>query len=60
MFQHFFEPFIGMAKSSLGKKYTPQMEAVYKAIANFLIHTLIDGYNGEKEFPKHKYYVNSE
>ena len=49
-----------MAKSSLGKKYTPQMEAVYKAIANFLIHTLIDGYNGEKEFPKHKYYVNSE
>ena len=45
--QNFYEPFLGMAKTSLGKKYTPQTEAVYKAIANFLIQTLIDGYNGE-------------
>ena len=45
-----------MAKTSLGKKYTPQTEAVYKAIANFLIQTLIDGYNGESD----KQTVNSQ
>jgi hypothetical protein len=49
-----------MAKSSLGKKYTPQTEAVYKAIANFLIQTLIDGYNGEPEQEKHNQTVNSQ
>lgn len=46
-FQHFYEPFLGMVKSCLGKKYDPQMQYIYKAIANFLIQTLIDGYNGE-------------
>merc|ERR1712154_741144 len=46
-FQHFYEPFLGMVKSCLGKKYDPQMQYIYKAIANFLIQTLIDGYTGE-------------
>eukprot|EP00090_Calanus_glacialis_P013542 TRINITY_DN22211_c0_g1_i1.p1 TRINITY_DN22211_c0_g1~~TRINITY_DN22211_c0_g1_i1.p1 ORF type:complete len:206 (-),score=40.26 TRINITY_DN22211_c0_g1_i1:45-662(-) len=59
-FKNFYEPFIGMAKTSLGKKYTPQTEAVYKAIANFLIQTLIDGYNGEPEQEKHNQTVNSQ
>merc|ERR1712241_761093 len=46
-FQHFYEPFLGMVKSCLGKKYDPQMQYIYKAIANFLIQTLIDGCTGE-------------
>jgi len=37
-----------MVKNSLGTKYTAQMEVVYTAIANFLIQTLIEGYNGDK------------
>ena len=50
--QHFYEPFLGMVKSCLGNKYNPQTQYVYKAIANFLIQTLIDGYNGEAEMNK--------
>ena len=37
-----------MVKNSLGKRYTAQMEVVYQAIANFLVQTLIEGYNGDK------------
>ena len=37
-----------MVKNSLGKRYTSQMEVVYQAIANFLVQTLIEGYNGDK------------
>jgi len=47
-FKHFEEPFLVMVKNSLGKRYTPQMEAVYQAIAAFLVQTLIEGYNGDK------------
>merc|ERR1719481_1643614 len=47
-FKHFEEPFLAMVKGSLGKRYTPQMETVYQAIAAFLVQTLIEGYNGDK------------
>ena len=45
--QHFYEPFLGMVKSCLGKKYNGEVQYVYKTIALFLIQTLIDGYNGD-------------
>ena len=44
--QHFYEPFLGMVRSCLGQKYNTETQFVYKSIANFLIQTLIDGYNG--------------
>ena len=45
--KHFYEPFLGMVKTCLGKKYDPQTQYVFKAVANFLIQTLMDGYNGD-------------
>ena len=47
-FQHFSEPFLGMVENCLGREYDQETQIVYKSIANFLIQTLIDGYNGEE------------
>lgn len=44
-FQYAEEPFLHALQTTLDERYTPQMDVIYRVIAQYIIQTLIDGYN---------------
>ena len=46
-FQYFSDPFLGLVHNCLGKEYNSEMRKVYQSVADFLIQTLTEGYNGD-------------
>lgn len=44
-FQYAEEPFLNALQTTLDERYTPQMDVIYRVIAQYIIQTLIDGYN---------------
>ena len=44
-FQYAEEPFLLALQTTLDERYTPQMDVIYRVIAQYIIQTLIDGYN---------------
>jgi len=44
MFKLAEQPFLAAVENTLGERYTPQMDAIYKVIAKYIVQTLIDGY----------------
>ena len=45
-FQHAEEPLLNAIKCTLDERYTQQMEVIYRVIVQFMIQTLVQGYNG--------------
>merc|ERR1711936_422876 len=46
-FKYFSDPFLGLVHNCLGKEYNSEMRKVYQSVADFLIQTLTEGYNGD-------------
>ena len=44
-FQYAEEPFLHALQTTLDERYTSQMDVIYCIIAQYIIQTLIDGYN---------------
>jgi len=45
MFRYAEEPFLHALQTTLDERYTSQMDVIYCIIAQYIIQTLIDGYN---------------
>jgi len=45
MFWYAEEPFLEALRLTLDERYTPQMDVIYHVIVQYIIQTLVDGYN---------------
>ena len=43
--QYAEEPFLEALRLTLDERYTPQMDVIYHVIVQYIIQTLVDGYN---------------